>query len=123
VPDALATILDLAANSPADNVKLKAATEILDRAGIKTAEELNVTVEVGEINPAATLAERLSKLKKAADLSAEMQRRNDAAVADTLALTAVPTAVIDTDGEIIEGEVVATTDTDGGGNDGAVDER
>jgi hypothetical protein len=119
VPDALATILDLAANSPADNVKLKAATEILDRAGIKTAQELNVNVEVSEASPATTLAERIEKLKKAAEISAEMQRRNAEAQEETLALTAVPVSVIDTadtadsDTEILEGEIVPDT-ADGG---------
>lgn len=122
IPDAMATLLDLAANSPADNVKLKAATEILDRAGIKTAQELNVTVEHSETNPATTLAERIEKLKKAAELSAEMQRRNDAAVEETLALTAVPVSVIDSDdtadSEVIEGEIVPDTADGGDGGDG-----
>lgn len=114
VPDALATLFELAANSPADNVKLKAATEILDRAGLRTAAELNVQVEHIEAQPAATLSERLQKLKSAADVIRAKEEEAEAAAAEAelnaRMLTAATAAVdLDDDGDdggIIEGEIV-----------------
>jgi hypothetical protein len=108
VPDAMNGLIELSATANAENVRLKAYTEILDRAGIKTAEELRVDLNVTADAPAAVLAERVAKLKKAADLSAEMQRRQETAVAEQLALEAPAVSVItDTDGgDVIEGEVV-----------------
>jgi hypothetical protein len=97
VPDALQTLFDLAANSTADNVKLKAATEVLDRAGVKTAEQVEIDLHVTEASPAAALAERLDKLKKAADFIADQERKRTAA----RELEAAPdTTVIDA--EIVE---------------------
>jgi 3-deoxy-D-manno-octulosonate 8-phosphate phosphatase KdsC-like HAD superfamily phosphatase len=88
---------DLAANSTADNVKLKAATEVLDRAGVKTAEQVEIDLHVTEASPAAALAERLDKLKKAADFIADQERKRTAA----RELEAAPdTTVIDA--EIVE---------------------
>lgn len=95
VPDALQTLFDLAANSTADNVKLKAATEVLDRAGVKSADQLEIDLRVSDdLSPAAALAERLDKLKKAADYITEQERKRTAA----LELEAGP--------EVIEAEIV-----------------
>jgi hypothetical protein len=106
VPDAMKTLLDLAANSPADNVKLKAATEILDRAGIKTAAELNVNVEVTEANPATTLAERLDKLRRGAEAAAASAAAQQATIEAALELTAATPSAEDDDALVIEGEVI-----------------
>lgn len=99
-PAAVDVMLDLMANSPADNVRLKAAESVLDRTGLKIAEEINVNVEVTEMNPAVVLAERMQKLKTAA----ETIRRKDEEAAEQRALEAA--AVVEPDGEIIEGEIV-----------------
>jgi hypothetical protein len=115
VPDALNTLITLAESSPADNVRLKAATEILDRTGLKSPDEVHVDVEVTHTTPAATLAERLDKLKKAAGLQADMQRRvqdEEDRIAESAAGTAVlellpaTTATTDPDDGVIEGEIV-----------------
>ena len=46
VPGALAQIVDLAARAPSEQVHLKAAKEIMDRAGLKPTERIeNMTVE------------------------------------------------------------------------------
>lgn len=105
VPMALDVLFDLAQNSGADNVRLKASTEILDRTGIKTATELDVTVnDVTGQDPAQTLSERLGKLRVAAE-QVRTAREKAQADAEQLALEA-PVPVVDTDAEIIEGEVV-----------------
>lgn len=107
-PAAVDVMLDLMANSPADNVRLKAAESVLDRTGLKLAEEIQVTVEVGELNPAAVLAERMQKLKTAADVI----RQRDEEAAERLALeTAAAHAAADDlededGGQVIEGEIV-----------------
>lgn len=57
----------------ADQVRLKAMTEVLDRAGIRGGYE--VTVEVEEkVDPAETLAKRLTVLKDRAEKAAEAKR-------------------------------------------------
>jgi hypothetical protein len=60
--DALDAIDDLVTNpTTAGNVRLKAATEILDRIGIKGTPDLNVAVEV-RADPAAEIAKRLASI-------------------------------------------------------------
>lgn len=85
--DAVTTLLELLSQGTADNVRLKAATEVLDRVGIKTADQLQVDVQVTDRPPAEVLSERLSKLRGAA----------------TAALSAAPPPPEPT---VIEGEVV-----------------
>jgi hypothetical protein len=43
-PKALETVIDLSQNASAEAIKLKASTEILDRAGIKGGVDINVEV-------------------------------------------------------------------------------
>ena len=47
-------------------VKLKAATEILDRAGVRGGMELNIDIKNTERSPAEILAERLARLEAVA---------------------------------------------------------
>jgi hypothetical protein len=110
VPEALDWLFELGANSTADNVRLKAATEILDRAGIKSAEQIDVSVTHHEADPAVALAERLNKLKQAAD---EIRKRDEdrRAAADAVASAAASagSAVLELeagDGVVIDGEIV-----------------
>lgn len=104
VPMALETLFDLAQNSGADNVRLKAVTEILDRTGIKTADQLEVSMEVSHTDPAAVLAERLGKLKDAADKIASA--RAESRLTQALALT--PPEPPDSE-DIVDAEVVDDT--------------
>lgn len=108
--DAVDTMLYLMRHSGADNVRLKAATEVLDRVGIKTADQLEVDVTVTEASPAAALAQRLDKLKKAAEFVAAKEEEQRRAEEEQLALPA-GTAVIEVeDAEVIDGEVVEDSD-------------
>ena len=49
-------------------VKLKAATEILDRAGVRGGMELNIDIKNTDRSPAEVLAERLARLEAVASL-------------------------------------------------------
>lgn len=113
-PDAVKTMLDLMANSGADNVRLKAAESVLDRTGIRGGAEIDVTVtDVSGQDPAQTLAERLSKLKVAADKLADTTRKKQEE--DTrLALEAgsPPVSVLRTESEIIIDAEVVTDETE-----------
>lgn len=114
VPMALDTLFHLAQNSGADNVRLKAAESILDRTGIKTADQLEVSLEVTQTDPAAVLAERLGKLKDAADKIASARaeaRQAPLPDPDQLALTTGE----DDEADIIEAEVVDDTPDTGDG--------
>lgn len=62
LPMALDTLLDLAENSSADAIKLKAATEILDRSGVKGG--MDITVEVtNNSNPSDDILKKLSIMR------------------------------------------------------------
>jgi hypothetical protein len=76
--DVLETMMEFAESEP---VKLKAATEILDRAGIRGGVELDTNVNI-DVRPAASIiAERLNRLAvNAADAAA---RLHDAGIAIT----------------------------------------
>lgn len=60
-PEAAEYLVDLAANSASDAVRLGAAKEILDRAGVKAGQDINLKVTNGA-DPAAVLQERLAHL-------------------------------------------------------------
>lgn len=57
--EAVDTIEDLMANSQSDAVRLKAATEVLDRIGVRGGVEVDVQVEAG-VNPAQVLRDKLA---------------------------------------------------------------
>lgn len=63
--DAVDVLEDLTQPGTADAIRLKAATEILDRAGIKGGMDINVEVE-HKIDPALTIAERLKQINSRA---------------------------------------------------------
>lgn len=86
-PFAVDVLEELMENAESEPVKLKAATEILDRAGVKGGYEFDVNVEVTDARPAAqVIAERLEKLAMGA---AAVKQLMDAA-----------------EDEIVDGEVV-----------------
>lgn len=93
-PSAVDVLEDLMENAESEPVKLKAATEILDRAGIKGGYEFDVNVEVTDARPAAqVLAERLERLSSGARALTDMLEKNSE--------------------EIVEGEVVEEKNFDG----------
>ena len=61
--DVLEELMETAISEP---VKLKAATEILDRAGVRGGMELNIDVKNTDRSPAEILAERLARLEAVA---------------------------------------------------------
>jgi hypothetical protein len=61
--DVLEELMETAISEP---VKLKAATEILDRAGVRGGMELNIDVKTTDRSPAEVLAERLARLEAVA---------------------------------------------------------
>lgn len=62
-PYAVDVLEDMMENAESEPVKLKAATEILDRAGVRGGSELLVDVEVNDVRPAHVIvAERLQRL-------------------------------------------------------------
>lgn len=102
VPDAMDWLYDLGAHSTADNVRLKAATEILDRGGLKSVDQIEIDLHVSDgLSPAAALAERLDKLKKAADFIAEHERKTNSAALE-LAAARADTA----DADVVDAEIV-----------------
>lgn len=56
-------LLDLAENSTSDAVRLKATTEVMDRAGVRGGAELDVTVTQTQ-DPSQLLRDRLDQLKR-----------------------------------------------------------
>jgi hypothetical protein len=86
-------------NAESEPVKLKAATEILDRAGIRAGIDINTDVTL-DVRPAASIiAERLSRLAQgAAQLEARMNASQDE---ETVIVEVVPDAV---DAEVVEDE-------------------
>jgi hypothetical protein len=61
--DVLEELMESAVSEP---VKLKAATEILDRAGVRGGMELNIDIKNTDRSPAEVLAERLARLEAVA---------------------------------------------------------
>lgn len=87
---ALDVIHDLYSNpGTSEGIRLKAATEILDRAGIRGGYEVDVTVEERE-SPTVELKKRMLELKKGAEAR---QRMQDGTYDDEL--------------DIVEGEIVS----------------
>jgi hypothetical protein len=74
-PYAVDLLEDMMINAESEPVKLKAATEILDRAGIRGGVELDTNVNI-DIRPAASvIAERLNRLAiNATDAAAKLSQ-------------------------------------------------
>lgn len=66
-PYAVDILEDLMENAESEPVRLKASTEILDRAGIRGGQDINIDMEVTEVRPAAQVVlERLARLQEGA---------------------------------------------------------
>jgi len=78
--DVLEELMETAISEP---VKLKAATEILDRAGVRGGMELNIDVKNTDRSPAEILAERLARLEAVASM------RTSELIADGVQVTEV----------------------------------
>jgi hypothetical protein len=98
-PFAVDVLEDLMENAESEPVKLKAASEILDRAGIKGGYEFDVNVEVTDARPAASvIAERLERLAAGAQAMFQLEE------------------VID--GEVVEDSTTADEESGKNSNDG-----
>jgi hypothetical protein len=87
-PAAVDTLEDLMLSAESEPVKLKAAAEILDRAGVRAGIDINSEVTV-DVRPAAALiAERLQKLAPTATIYAESEQVEDG----TFVVTSLPPA-------------------------------
>jgi hypothetical protein len=81
-PYAVDVLEDMMENAESEPVKLKAATEILDRAGVRGGSELLVDVEVNDARPPhVVVAERLQRLAQGA---ANIQAMLDTASAEEI---------------------------------------
>lgn len=90
-PAAVDMLEELMESAQSEPVKLKAATEILDRAGVKGGYEFDVNVEVTDARPAAqVISERLAKLAEGAAAVQEILNLNKRAEDDIV------------DGEVVE---------------------
>lgn len=69
-PYAVDVLEDLMENATSEPARLKAATEILDRAGVRGGMELDVAVDTSQRSPADIVAERLQRLANSAQTSA-----------------------------------------------------
>jgi hypothetical protein len=88
--DAAMWLLDLGANSSSDAVRLKAATEVLDRAGVRGGVDINISGEITD--PAELLRERLRDLREKTILdvtaTSVVEEHDYSAPSDTVALEA-----------------------------------
>ncbi len=98
-PYAVDVLEELMENAQSEPVKLKAATEILDRAGVKGGYEFDINVEVTDARPASqVIAERLAKLA-------------DGAAAVQILMNAAEEAIVD--GEVVEDSTSGVVDGEG----------
>jgi hypothetical protein len=82
-PFAVDVLEDLMENAESEPVKLKAASEILDRAGIKGGYEFDVNLEVTDGRPAsAVIAERLERLASGAQSLIDLTASQEAEIVD-----------------------------------------
>lgn len=67
-PTAAETLEDLVMNAESEPVRLKAATEILDRVGVRGGMEIDAKVEVEQVDNATVIREKLQRLAERAVL-------------------------------------------------------
>jgi len=84
--DVLEELMETAVSEP---VKLKAATEILDRAGVRGGMELNVDIKNTDRSPAEVLAERLARLEAVASERTTQLVNNGVEVTEVYTITDV----------------------------------
>jgi hypothetical protein len=101
-PYAVDVLEDLMENAESEPVRLKASTEILDRAGIRGGQDLSIEVEVTDVRPAAqVVAERLARLA-------------EGAYAVQARLEALEAEVQTDNSDIVDAEVVEDTEEESG---------
>lgn len=99
-PYAVDVLEELMENAESEPVRLKASTEILDRAGIRGGQDFNIDVEVTDSRPAAqVVAERLARLAEGAQALAAARAYQIESETDNSDTT-------DESGEIVDAEVV-----------------
>lgn len=104
-PYAVDVLEDMMENAESEPVKLKAATEILDRAGVRGGSELSVDVEVNDARPPHIIvAERLQRLASgAAHVASQLVEKNNIidaeVVEDSTAEVKKPNGLPEKDGE------------------------
>jgi hypothetical protein len=84
--DVLEELMETAISEP---VKLKAATEILDRAGVRGGMELNIDIKNTDRSPAEILAERLARLEAVASMRTAELVADGVDVAEVYSITDV----------------------------------
>ena len=84
--DVLEELMETAISEP---VKLKAATEILDRAGVRGGMELNIDIKNTDRSPAEILAERLARLENVASMRASELITDGVQVTEVYSITDV----------------------------------
>ena len=84
--DVLEDLMETAISEP---VKLKAATEILDRAGVRGGMELNIDIKNTDRSPAEILAERLARLENVASMRASELITDGVQVTEVYSITDV----------------------------------
>lgn len=108
--EAVEWILDLGANSTSDAVRLKAATEVLDRAGVRGGTEVDVSITASQ-DPGQLLRDRLAQLRRrteetiidgelAGDEEATAAPADDTLNLDSPALPEAPTVHEETDEQL-----------------------
>lgn len=113
-PYAVDVLEDLMENAVSEPVKLKATTEILDRAGIRGGMELDVGVEVSDgRSPAQIIAERLGRLadgaaRTASLLPADTDIADAEVVVDEPAAAREPKVIESLDSGEVEDDSVST---------------
>jgi hypothetical protein len=99
-PYAVDVLEELMESAESEPVRLKATTEILDRAGIRGGQDISVDVEVNDNRPAAqVVAERLARLAEGAQAVAARVR-------------ALEEETDNSDGEIVDAEVIESSTDD-----------
>lgn len=100
-PYAVDVLEELMESAESEPVRLKASTEILDRAGVRGGQDFTIDVEVNDARPAAqVVAERLARLADGAQAIAARVQQLEAESDKT------------DNGEIIDAEVVVEDETD-----------
>ena len=84
--DVLEDLMETAISEP---VKLKAATEILDRAGVRGGMELNIDIKNTDRSPAEILAERLARIENVASMRASELITDGVQVTEVYSITDV----------------------------------
>jgi hypothetical protein len=83
-PYAVDVLEQMMESAESEQVRLKASTEILDRAGLRAGMDLNIDVEVSEgRSPAQIVQERLARLASGMARTQEQEDIIDAEVVDT----------------------------------------